>query len=88
MRNPEVLRFNIDVIDDDDDDDLFNIRLLNINEDIPTVDLYASKDNETFNETEFVGTVNYQNLSENIKLDQDQYIFYITLPGGCDLYIC
>jgi hypothetical protein len=85
VRNPEVLRFNIDVIDDDDDDDLFNIRLLNINEDIPSVDLYASKDNETFNEAELVGTVNYQTLSENMKLDQDQYIFYITLPGSTDV---
>jgi hypothetical protein len=87
VRDPDVLRFDIDVIDDDDDDDddLFNIRLLNIHEEIQSVDLYASKDNETFNEAEFVGTVNYQTLSDNIKLDQDQYIFYITLPGSTDV---
>jgi hypothetical protein len=87
IRNPEVLRFDIDVIDDDDDDDddLFNIRLLNIHEGIQSVDLYASKDNETFNEAEFVGTVDYQTLSDNIKLEQDQYIFYITLPGSSDI---
>ncbi|MBL4630046.1 MAG: hypothetical protein JKY14_02425 [Paraglaciecola sp.] len=87
IRTPEVLRFDIDVIDDDDDDDddLFNLRLLNIHPGIQSVDLYASKDNETFNEAEFVGNVNYQVLSDNIKLDQDQYIFYITLPGSSDI---
>jgi hypothetical protein len=83
VRDPEVLRFAIDVIDDDDD--LFNIRLLNIHEEIQSVDLYVSKDNETFNEAEFLATVNYQTLSDNIKLDQDQYIFYITLPGSSDV---
>lgn len=87
VRDPEVLRFDIEIIDDDDDDDddLFNIRLLNIHEEIQSVDLYASKDNETFNEAEFLATVNYQNLSDNIKLEQDQYIFYITLPGSTDV---
>lgn len=87
VRNPDILRFDIDVIDDenDDDDDLFNIRLLNIHDEIQNVDLYVSKDNETFNEAEFVSTVDYQNLSDNIKLEQDQYIFYITLPGSTEV---
>lgn len=87
VRTPEVLTFDIDVLDDeeDDDNDLFNIRLLNINSEIQSVDLYMSKDNETFNEAELVGTVNYQNLSDNIKIEQDQYIFYITLPGSTDV---
>ncbi|WP_339725657.1 DUF4397 domain-containing protein [uncultured Paraglaciecola sp.] len=87
VREPEVLRFDIDVVDDDDDDDddLFNIRLLNIHSDIQNVDLYVSKDNETFNEAEFLATANYQSLSDNIKLEQDQYIFYITLPGSTDV---
>lgn len=84
IRTPEVLTYEIDIIDDDgdDDDDLFNVRLLNIHDDIQSVDLYVSKDNETFNEAEFLETLNYQELSDNIKLDQDQYIFYITLPGS------
>jgi hypothetical protein len=87
VRNPEVLRFDIDVIDDeeDDDDDLFNIRLLNIHAEIQSVDLYVSKDNETFNVAEFLATVNYQTLSDHIKLDHDQYFFYITLPGSTDV---
>jgi hypothetical protein len=80
VREPQVLQFDIDVVDDDndDDDDLFNVRLLNLNPDYQRVDLYMSKDNETFNEAEFIRTVDYQALSENIKIEQDQYIYYIT----------
>ncbi|MBU3003958.1 DUF4397 domain-containing protein [Paraglaciecola arctica] len=87
VREPEVLRFDIDVVDDDDDDDddLFNVRLLNIHADIQEVDVYVSKDNETFNEAEFLATASYQDLSDNMKLEQDQYIFYITLPGSTDV---
>ncbi|MEP1448028.1 MAG: hypothetical protein ABJK37_18140 [Paraglaciecola sp.] len=87
VREPEVLRFDIDVVDDDDDDDddLFNVRLLNIHADIQDVDVYVSKDNETFNEAEFLATASYQDLSDNMKLEQDQYIFYITLPGSSDV---
>ena len=87
VREPEVLRFDIDIIDDDDDDDddLFNVRLLNIHSDIQNVDVYVSKDNETFNEAEFLASANYQGLSDNIKLEQDQYIFYITMPGSSDV---
>ncbi|WP_133470175.1 DUF4397 domain-containing protein [Paraglaciecola marina] len=87
ITEPDVLIFDIEVIDDDDDDDddLFNIRLLNLHDDYQSVDLYASLDNETFNEAEFLGNVNYHELTDNMKLDQDQYIFYITLPGETDV---
>ena len=87
ITEPDVLIFDVEVIDDDDDDDddLFNIRLLNLHDEYQSVDLYASLDNETFNEAEFLGNVNYHTLSDNLKLEQDQYIFYITLPGETDI---
>ncbi|MDP5032352.1 MAG: hypothetical protein NWQ54_20235 [Paraglaciecola sp.] len=87
VRQPEVLQYEIEVVDDDndDDDDLFNIRLLNLHGDYQNVDLYMSKDNETFNEAVLVGTANYQALSDNIKVEQDQYIYYITLAGSSDV---
>ena len=43
-----------------------------------------SEDNETFNEAEFVSTVELNSLTDNIKVEQDQYIFYITEPGGSE----
>ncbi|WP_342804923.1 DUF4397 domain-containing protein [Alteromonas sp. M12] len=84
IRDPEVLKFDIAVVDDDDDDDddLFNLRFLNLHPDYQYVDVYMSADNETFNEAVFVTSSSYTELSENIKMDQDQYIFYITEAGS------
>ena len=89
VRSPEVLSFDIPVVDDDGDadDDLFNVRLLNLsaNSNYSSLDLYMSKDNETFNEAKLVSTLNAQDLSDNIKLAQDDYIYYITLAGGTEV---
>ncbi|WP_166425429.1 hypothetical protein [Paraglaciecola sp. 20A4] len=84
IREPTILTFDIAVVDDDDDDDddLFNVRFLNLNSDYSSVDVYMSEDNETFNEAEFVSNVSLNTLTENFKVDQDQYIFYITEPGS------
>tara|TARA_R110001599_G_scaffold37421_3_gene116197 strand:- start:16456 stop:17967 length:1512 start_codon:yes stop_codon:yes gene_type:complete len=86
IRDPTVLTFDIPVVDDDDDDDddLFNLRFLNLNTNYASVDVYMSEDNETFNEAEFVSTVELNSLTDNIKVEQDQYIFYITEPGGSE----
>jgi hypothetical protein len=75
---------SIPVIDDDDDtsNDLFNLRVLNMHSNQQAVDFYLSKDNESFNEAVLVGQYNYQQLSDNQKLDQDDYIFYITKAGS------
>ncbi|GAC33084.1 hypothetical protein [Paraglaciecola polaris] len=83
IRDPTVLTFDIPVVDDDDDD-LFNLRFLNLNTNYASVDVYMSEDNETFNEAEFVSTVELNSLTDNIKVEQDQYIFYITEPGGSE----
>ena len=89
VRSPNVLTYDIAVVDDDDDadDDLFNVRLLNLSADsnYSSLDLYMSKDNETFNEAKLIGTVNVEQLSDNIKLAQDDYIYYITLAGGSEV---
>ncbi len=82
--SPQVKVHSIPVIDDDDDtsDDLFNLRVLNMHSNQQAVDFYLSKDNESFNEAVLVGQYNYQQLSDNQKLDQDDYIFYITKAGS------
>lgn len=84
IRASETLVYDIEIIDDDDDedDDLFNLRFLNLHPDYQSVDVYMSADNETFNEAVFVNTSYLSELSENIKMDQDQYIFYLTEVGS------
>ncbi|PKI16405.1 DUF4397 domain-containing protein [Colwellia sp. 12G3] len=81
---PQVMVHSIPVIDDEDDttDDLFNLRVLNMHSDQQPIDFYLSKENESFNEAVLVGQYSYQQLSDNQKLDQDDYIFYITMAGS------
>lgn len=87
IANPTVLTYNIDIIDDEDDDDdeLFNMRLLNMHPSIDAVDVYLSKSDETFNEAQLLGSFTSQQLSDNAKYDQDDYIFYMTLSGSTDV---
>ncbi|ARD44375.1 DUF4397 domain-containing protein [Colwellia sp. PAMC 21821] len=80
---PQVETYSIEVLDDDEDEDndLFNLRVLNLHPDSAGVDFYMSESDETFNEATLVGQFNYRQLSENLKFDQDEYIFYITKSG-------
>ncbi len=87
IETPEISFFDIEMIDDDNDvdNDLFNLRFLNVAVDNPQVDIYMSKSDETFNEAQLMGTLDYLSLTDNVKLDEDQYIFYITAPGSTDI---
>lgn len=80
VNSPELLIYNVPMIDDDEDDedDLFNIQVLNMFESDKSARLYVSKDDETFNEAVLLSELSYQTLSDNQKLEQDSYIFYLT----------
>lgn len=87
---PTVTIYSIEEIDgseldDDIDDELFNVRILNAHATEAST-LFISTDNETFNEAVEVGSVAFRELSENIKLEQDTYIFYITDSNGDLVY--
>jgi hypothetical protein len=84
---PQVTVFNVPIVDDEDDsdNDLFNLRFLNASPDNTAIDVYMSKSDETFNESELMGSFSYLELSENIKRDEDQYIFYITQAGSTEV---
>lgn len=81
---PKVLTYSIPVIDDEEDiyDDLFNLRFLNMHPLINSIDIYQSKSDETFNEAQLLGQYQYTELSDNQKLAQDEYVFYITKAGS------
>lgn len=83
--SPNVQVYDIPLIDDSDDDlyDRFNVRLLNLHSPEMTTDIYVSKSDETFVEAKLLGSYSYQQLSDNQKLDQGSYVFYLT-KGGSD----
>jgi hypothetical protein len=87
VQAPQILNFDIPIIDDEEDDDLdlFNIRVLNITNEGATFDIYLSESDETFNEAELIGSYVPEGLSENHKFEQSQYVFYATLAGEADV---
>ncbi|TPH15594.1 hypothetical protein [Litorilituus lipolyticus] len=82
--SPQIMTYSMPLIDDDNDDteELFNLRVLNMHSSHTGIDFYLSKDDETFNEAQFVGDFSYQALSDNHKFEQSDYIFYITESGS------
>ncbi len=87
IRAPQILSYEIPVIDDDEDDDLdlFNLRVLNITNEGETYDIYLSDSDETFNEAQLIGSFSPEELSENQKFEQSQYVFYATLAGETEV---
>ncbi|MDP5137462.1 hypothetical protein ORJ04_16015 [Rheinheimera baltica] len=87
IKTPEVKLFDIGIIDDesDVDNDLFNLRFLNVSPEYTQIDLYMSKSDETFNQAVLMGTLDYLSLTDNVKIKEDDYIFYITAAGGSDI---
>jgi hypothetical protein len=87
IKAPQVIVYNLPVrddteLDDDSDDDVFNIRVLNMNNESSNLDFYYSESDETFNEAQLLNNTSYTEMSENQKLEQDEYVFYITAAGS------
>ena len=83
IKAPEIMIYDIPVRDDDEksddsDDEVFNIRFLNLHPSAETVNIYISQSDETFNEAQLISQSNYTNLSDNQKIEQGDYIVYIT----------
>lgn len=79
--SPEILTYNIPTEDPETDEEIFNTRFLNMSN-LPTgIDIYLSKDDETFNEANLIGSYTYTELSPSINFDLDSYIFYVTSAG-------
>lgn len=87
IHTPEVLFYEIPLrddneLEDDSDDELFNIRVLNMHTSSEGVDIYYSESDETFNEATLLSQTTYSQMSDNQKIDQDGYIFYLTYAGS------
>jgi len=87
IKAPNVLVYQFpirdeDELDDDNDDEVFNIRILNMHIASEGVDMYYSEADETFNEAKFISQTSYTEMSDNQKIAQDDYIFYLTAAGS------
>lgn len=90
VKVPDVLVYEIPVRDDDEladdsDDEVFNIRILNMHAEFEGVDIYYSESDETFNEAKLLSQTNYSQMSDNQKITQNDYVFYLTLAGSNDV---
>lgn len=87
IQSPKVLSYDIATIDEDDDeeDELFNLSLLNMHPWSEGIDIYLSKSDESFNQAQLLGEFSYTELSDNQKLDIDEYVFYITSAGSDEI---
>jgi hypothetical protein len=87
IQAPTVLFYEIpvrddDELDDDSDNEVFNIRVVNMHPVSGGVDIYYSESDETFNEATLFNQTSYGEMSENQKIDQEGYIFYLTYAGS------
>lgn len=87
ISDPEILSYNIPVIDDDadDDNDQFNLQVLNLSTSVGTIDIWLSEEDETFEQASLIATVAETVLSDNIKVDQEDYIVYVTATGSTEV---
>ena len=86
IQAPQVLTISIPTISDDQsdqdaEDSIFNLRMINLHSDVPDVDIYASDTDQTFSEATLLANLALNTVSDNFRLDRDQYKFYITLSG-------
>ncbi len=84
INSPQLVQYQIPLIDeeDDDDNDLFNLQLLNLSTEFASIDVWLSEDDQTFNEATNIGSAQTGLLSDNLKLDQEEYIVYLTESGS------
>ncbi|WP_371377401.1 hypothetical protein [Thalassotalea aquiviva] len=77
-----LLQYNLPIINDENDyeEELFNFSILNLHNQYDSLQLHVSLANETFNEAVAISQFEYQQLTSNQKLEQEEYIFYLTSP--------
>jgi len=85
--SPQVLTYSIPVINDEDDteNELFNLSMLNMHSNQQAVDVYLSTSEQDFSAAVLIGPLGYQQLSDNQKYAQGDYVFYVTLAGSDEI---
>ena len=69
-------------LEQDAEDDVVNLRFVNLHSSVDNIDAYLSLNDETFNEARLITSLTPTTLSDNYRIDQDQYKLYVTLAGS------
>ena len=86
---PELVFFEFDYdvesLSDDDDEDQFSLQVINANQDSAGVDVYLSRDDETFNEAQLLASAVYKQISDPVLFDVEDYKLYLTQTGSSEV---
>ncbi|NRA59361.1 MAG: hypothetical protein HRU25_00300 [Psychrobium sp.] len=75
ISSPTIHSYEIEYIDDDKDDE---DSLLNMISSYDALNIYLSKEDESFAEATLLGAMDFAQMSDNMKFEQEDYIDYIT----------
>jgi len=85
IKSPELLTFNYELEDPENDDGLFTLRFMNLDQSEGGLDIYMAADDENFEESVFIDSLSYANLSISRYFDVDDYKFYLTKAGSSEV---
>lgn len=89
FNNPEIITYNYldedEQLYDEDDEDDFTLRFINLFDQELNVDIYISRDDQTFNEATPLGNYSYKEMSDSHYFEVESYIFYITNQGSSEV---
>lgn len=85
VENPEVINYQYEYEDPETDEDQLTFRWLNLHSQSQDIDVYLSKDDETFNEAQLLGSYGYQTMSDSHYVELQSYKFYLTTSGSTEV---
>lgn len=91
FNSPELLTFDYEYetteLSDETDEDNFSIRAISTISESQGVDVYLSKDDETFSEAVILGDVFFGEITTNNYFDLDSYKIYLTQSGSSEILL-
>lgn len=91
FNSPDLLTFEYEhensELSDDTDEDNFSLRAINTVDNSAGVDIYISKDDETFEESQLIGDIFYGGMSDNSYFELDSYKIYLTQTGSTEVIL-
>jgi hypothetical protein len=86
ISSPSILTYQYEIENPDDEDEQFTFHLLDLSSSDQSIDVYLSKDDETFNEAQLLSQLSFGEFSDSQYFTSDEsYRFYITYAGSDEI---